>query len=322
MNTGCRAEPECCQAAGYNAGTDPDVDEMVFAVIGDYGNRSSDTGGVVGKEAVADLVKSWDPEYICTNGDNWYGSSSTQSDWEARAASIYRNYIYPYIGAESSSASHSNFYPGTGNHDRDPVGHKQSFSWFNYPQVYRNGSWQASTGYYSVRRGIVEHFFYDSGYDSSQVNQQADGNDLLSAQAIWLQTSLAASNARWKIVHCHHPGYTSFESAASQPTLVGNGYLAYTAIRNLTNVLRGWGADVLFHGHIHNYERLNVGGLPVLVNGAGGREIEDFGTPIDESIYRFEGFGAHKGTATCERLTLEFFDADGVLKDTLILTKS
>lgn len=44
-----------------------------FAVIGDYGNAGPD------ELAVADLVKSWDPDFIITLGDNNYdvGSQAT-----------------------------------------------------------------------------------------------------------------------------------------------------------------------------------------------------------------------------------------------------
>src|SRR5574341_300066 len=43
---------------------------VVFAVIGDYGTGDQVEG------AVADLVKSWQPEFIITTGDNNYPSGS------------------------------------------------------------------------------------------------------------------------------------------------------------------------------------------------------------------------------------------------------
>jgi hypothetical protein len=41
---------------------DLDADSIVFAVIGDYGLAGD------GERAVADMVKSWDPEFIVTSG--------------------------------------------------------------------------------------------------------------------------------------------------------------------------------------------------------------------------------------------------------------
>lgn len=322
MNSACRAENCCDTPLAYEADTPAEAeDTILFANIGDYGTD----GSTVGTNAVAAMVKSWGPEYITTNGDNWYGNISTQANWETLSGQMYRDYIFPYASVLGlvSTATFNNFYPTTGNHDRDPVGHLASLGYFNYPQVFRNGAWGASTGYYKVRRGFVEHFFYDSGFDNSQVNRQADGVDLASAQATWLQTSLAASDARWKIVHSHHPGYTSTRTGGVQPTLTGDGYLSYTAIRNLTQQLKAWGADVLLHGHCHNYERLSYDGFPVIINGTAGRVLEGFTGPIHPlSLFRHQAFGAIKGTATCRRLSLEWFDTNEVLQDSLILTKS
>lgn len=320
MIASCRAETCCGRAPAFDSGGGETVDTVLFANIGDYGSDNN----VVGTNAVAALVKSWGPEYITSNGDNWYGTLTTQAAWEAFGAQMYRDYIFPYssVLGLTSTATFNNFYVATGNHDRDPVGHKQSFAWFNYPQVFRNGSWQASTGYYHVRRGFVHHFFFDSGFDNSQVNQQADGLDLTSPQGVWLRLALAASDAAWKIVHIHHPGYTSTRTGGLQPTLTGDGYLSYTAIRTLTNVLASWGASVVIHGHCHNYERLEKDGFPIIINGAGGREMEPFVGPIRaESIYRNVNFGAIRGAATCSRLSLDWYTTDGIQRDSLVLTR-
>lgn len=231
---------------------------------------------------------------------------------EPRQWARYRNNALPV----------TNFYPATGNHDRDPAGHKAAFGYFNYPLVFREDLWLPSNGYYEVRRGFIHHFFFDSGYDSSQVNQQADGLGLTSKQGLWLRSQLAVSNARWKVVHIHHPGYTSTPTVSTAATLVGNGYLAYSAMRDLINVLRSWGADVVFHGHARNYERLNVGGLPVIVNGAGGNTLDAFDTAISESVLHVSEFGAGRGTATCRTFTWEWYNVDGVRRDVMVLTKS
>lgn len=319
------AEACCEQRIPTKAERDDDADTLetdtVFAIMGDYGEDDADSA------SVATLIKSWDPLYVVSNGDNWYGSSTSLANWELLSAKNYRDYIFPYRSYQDpklvSAATKNNFYVTIGNHDRDPVGHLAiELALFNVPSVFRDGAEQPSNGYYQVVRGHMEHFFYDSGYDNSHVNQQADGNDLNSKQAVWLQTALARSTARWKWVHIHHPGYTSTLDASPQPTLVGDGYKNFIAIRNIVNKLKEWGADGVSHGHSHNYERMNVNGLPVVLNGVGGQNIVAFGTPRTWSIYRYNAkFGAQKCTVNCDTLKMEFYDVDGVLHDTLLLTK-
>lgn len=313
---------------GYDAECNPEAEvagqTIRFANIGDYGDGEADA------EEVAEFVNEQEPDYVTTNGDNWYGTSQAPSDFEEKAAQMYRNFIFPYHSFQDpklvTTALQNRFWALIGNHDRDPDGRLATeMALFNFPKVFRGGQLQASNGYYNVRplNGFVEHFMYDSGYDNSQINQQADGVDLNTAQAVWLQTALAQSTARWKIVHMHHPGYTSFQTGSTAAALVGDGTLSYAAMRRIINKLKLWGADLVFCGHIHNYERLNVMGLPVINNGAGGRPIEPADTPIPFSVFQDgENHGACFGTATCTTMTVDFYSKGGILIDTLELTKA
>src|SRR5688500_4354858 len=62
-----------------------------FAVIGDYGSDDSH------ELAVANLVKSWNPEFIITLGDNNYPDGEAATI-DANIGKYYREYIYPYRG--------------------------------------------------------------------------------------------------------------------------------------------------------------------------------------------------------------------------------
>jgi hypothetical protein len=58
-----------------------------------------------------------------------------------------------------------------------------------------------------------------------------------------------------------------------------------------------WGADVVFSGHNHQYERLLVddgaGEIPYVVVGLGGQGTYPFGEPAPGSVVRYnDGFGA------------------------------
>jgi hypothetical protein len=52
---------------------------------------------------------------------------------------------------------------------------------------------------------------------------------------------------------------------------------------------KDWGASAVISGHDHDYERLNVGGLPYFVDGTGGAPIQPFATPVSGSQVRYSG---------------------------------
>ena len=70
-------------------GTGINYTPNVFAVIGDFGLAGNN------ELEVANLVKSWNPDFIITTGDNNYelGESSTI---DANIGQYYHDYIYPY----------------------------------------------------------------------------------------------------------------------------------------------------------------------------------------------------------------------------------
>ena len=59
-----------------------------------------------------------------------------------------------------------------------------------------------------------------------------------------------------------------------------------------------WGADVVFAGHDHVYERSKVGGIRHITVGLSGNEIYPFGAPIPESEVRFS---TRRGRAAGDR---------------------
>lgn len=298
-----------------------------FAIIGDYGDAG------VGALAVANLVASWKPDYAISNGDNWYGSLVTNSECELLATAPYKFLIYPYHTYQSppivGTALRNNLYVVIGNHDDDPVG-RQAIELvnFNVPPVFKSGVW-LNRPYYNVLRGLAEHFFYHAGYNNTQYLIEPDGNDVGSDQWNWLISAATKSTARWKTLHIHHPGHTStltsVEGAGPAGTLVGDGYLNYTAIRNvvekLANDYRGL-FDLVTFGHCHNYERLIFNGLPLIINGAGGHGTIGFGAPRSWSLVRFSSaFGAQKMSISYRTLRSQFIDVTGVIRDDFSLSK-
>jgi hypothetical protein len=77
-----------------------------------------------------------------------------------------------------------------------------------------------------------------------------------------------------------------------------------------------WGADAVIGGHDHTYERLQVGGIPYFVNGAGGQSLYPFGTPLPESIVRYnKDFGAMLVEADATSIRFRFMNTRGEVID-------
>ena len=113
--------------------------------------------------------------------------------------------------------------------------------------------------------------------DSSHAH--AKPGSLLQQQA-WLSSTLCGSNANWKFVYMHHAPFSS-----------GGHYRA--KLRQLR--YQQWGADAVFAGHNHLYERvIRTDGInkcmPYFVSGFSGKSKYGFGPPIDGSMCRYNGF--------------------------------
>lgn len=310
--------PTSAEVADDAQPTDPIP--LVIGAVGDYAAAAGDevnTGddevapedGIEIRDEVAALVDSWNPVKFIGLGDLWYGNLLTLADLLSRTPEEYQQFV-----------TDGKYLPVLGNHDRDPVGRLSVItSYFTFPKIKTASGDIPSPGYYSVPiDSRIEVFVIDTGYDNSQVNQQADGVTETSKQAAWLRVALARSTAKFKIVCGHHTPYTSLHTVATGPTLSSDGFLAYPEIRW---PLAEWGAHAYLCGHIHAYERLEVNGFPYLIVGSGGREAKTFSEPYSSfSKYRYGGFGALKITVACDSLLLEFYNRTGEKLDSLEIT--
>src|SRR6185436_13942093 len=297
------------EAVGEEAGPE------IFAVIGEYGADNE------AEQDVADLIKGCDPSYIVTNGDNWYDGTAAE-DLDAAVGKYFSDFLFPYTGDFGAGAATQRGVPALGANDFDPSGKLALVLAY----------FALSANYYTFTQGAVQFFVLNSGFDLSQVNQEADGNTLDSTQGNWLQAQLALSVAPFKIVIVHQPPFTSAATSLSTDPLAGDGTLSYP---DLQWPFKDWGADVVISGRAHVYERLTgngtIGedGMIYIVNGLGGQPAdapEEPGTfaeePLAISEKRYaDDFGALRGTIDCQTLTLEFFNRDGTLIDSVSITK-
>ncbi len=270
---------------GSSAPTDAGT-ALRFGVIGDFGSGDSH------ESDVARLVKGWTPDFIVTTGDNNYpnGSAATIDD---HIGKDYSDYIGDYRGKYGKGSATRRFWPVPGNHDWRT---DQLRPYLDYFQLPGNGR------YYETDLGLVHLFMLD--FD----REEPDGNTADSKQARWLKERLAASKSCFNVVVGHQAPYSSGARHGSDPKLQWP--------------FREWGADVVFSGHEHLYERLDVGGLPFIVDGIGGAERYEFVKPLPESKVRYrDDWGAVRVSATGAGITYEFFTVKGERIDQLAVAK-
>ena len=244
-----------CFGAGYSQPTR-------FAIIGDYGYSGQP------ELDVANLVKSWNPEFVITLGDNNYdlGSAATI---DQNIGQYYHQFISPYTGGYGSGDTSNRFFPSLGNHDWISAGAAPYLTYFTLPGNER---------YYDFTRGTVQFFVVDS--DTSEPDG-ASGN---SVQAQWLHNRLDSSTAQWKLVYFHHPPYSSGTRHGSTARMQWP--------------FQSWGATAVLSGHEHNYERIIQNNFPYFVNGLGGKSLyTTFGTPVSGSQIRY---GSDYGAMLCD----------------------
>ena len=270
--------------------------QTVFAVVGDFG-----TGDSI-ESTVADLVKSWDPQFIITTGDNRYYATNYD-------LTIGRDYCEFIEGAASGKYCDGNgssinaFFPSTGNHDYTNAGGINEYlSYFDLPGAgIQTSGTSGSERYYDFNMGPV-HFFVIDSYDAIE-------NGTMTAQQTWLQDQMASSTARWKIVYFHHSPYSSGAHHGST--------------FEMRWPFAQWGADAVLSGHEHTYERLDYDSIPYFVNGLGGAGIYSFSSLLPGSVVHYNAeHGAQKVVVDDTTMTFSFIDINGITTDEYELYKA
>ncbi len=257
-------------------------EKIVFAIVSDY--------GVAGQPAadVAALVKSWNPDFIVTSGDN--NQIGGKPEMDTNIGQYYHEYLYNYAGDYGAGSPTRRFFPVLGNHDWSGEGVDAYLQYFRLRDFQR---------YYEFTQGPVHFFMLDSD------RNEPDGVTSNSQQAMWLKKMLAASTSPFNVVIFHHPPYTSGWHKPSD-------YMRWP--------FKEWGADVVLSGHNHLYERLMVDGLPYFVNGLGGAKIYRFETVVPESQVRFNSdHGAMRVEASATTIKFQMFTRAGILVDEYVI---
>lgn len=256
-----------------------------FAVIGDFGQSGQY------EEGVADLVKSWQPDFIITTGDNNYPDGSEQTIDE-NIGQYFHDYIGSYQGTYGNGADQNRFFPSLGNHDWRSM----NCLWGTCKGAFLDYfSMPGNERYYDFVWGPIHFFVLDSN------TEEPAGTSRGSEQGVYLKNSLANSTSSWNVVVIHHPPYSSGRHGSTR-------YMRWP--------FQEWGADVVLTGHEHSYERIEINGFPYIVNGIGGRSIYQFGKPIAGSQVRFnQDYGALLVETSPQEMTFKFITRTGELVD-------
>jgi calcineurin-like phosphoesterase family protein len=207
----------------------PVNDKIRFAVIGDWGTGDRDGVGTARQLISAHQRTPYD--FVLAVGDNIYPNGSGRY--------FAKNFEQPFADLLKDKIK---FYAVLGNHDVDAGRQDQR----DYP-LFNMGGQQ----YYKIARGngLAEFFMLDS-------------TDFDSTQTTWLENSLRASRAKWKIAVFHHPIYSSGKKHGS----------AVGLRKQLEPIFTHYGVNVGFSGHDHIYERTTPQqGIQYFVSGAGGK---------------------------------------------------
>lgn len=254
-----------------------------FGVIGDYGKAGQ------AEHDVSELVKSWQPDFIVTLGDNNYTEGSAETIDE-NVGQYYHEFIGNYEGTYRPGATENRFWPVLGNHDWRTEQGQPYLDYFTLPGNER---------YYTFTRGPVQFFMLNSMPD------EPDGVRQDSKQAAWLRNQLVASGTFWRVVVFHHAPYTSGANGSST-------WMRWP--------FREWGASVVMSGHDHTYERLEVDGLTYIVNGLGGAGRYEEKARLDQSkVFFNKEHGALRVDANPEQMQFQFITSRGEVIDSFEL---
>lgn len=210
--------------------------------------------------ATANVIRSLDPSWIFTTGDNAYPDGSP-SDFTTK--------YHPTWGSFRTWT-----YPVPGNHDYHTAGAAGYVGYFGAGKVTN-----------SADGGLYYAWDIGNGWRAYAVNTEISTSG---AQLAWIQADVAAHPGMRYILYAHRPRYTS--SAAHGPSDV---------ICPLWDALAdAGGLEIVLGGHNHSYERFapmncagqaSGDGARSFVIGSGGKELYEFGPATAGSEFRDSG---------------------------------
>jgi predicted phosphodiesterase len=230
-----------------------------FAVTGDTGANTAQEKRIVYQMARAE------PDFVAIAGDIVYSSGRMRE---------YREKFFPFYNADSAGpetgaplirsrvlfGAMGNHDAGSGDLDRDPDGQAYFLTWafpMNGPytqagapntQMIKGPADRVKTHLAALRAPFPRMAMYSFDYGNSHwtfldSNVYVDWTNAYLRN--WLARDLAAArDATWKVVVFHHPPFNSSRAHFSEQQM-----------RLISEILEHRGVDIVFSGHVHNYQR-------------------------------------------------------------------
>ncbi len=254
-----------------------------FLVFGDWGRNGFFNQRDVARQ-MGITAQEIDSEFVISTGDNFYPSGVRDIDdsrWQTSFELIYT--------AESLQKP---WYVVLGNHDWEGNIDAE----IEYTE--RSDRWEMPDRYFTEELNVNDStkalfVFIDTTpiVDAARTRHYPQSNRWSqSRQLAWIDSTLASSNAAWKIVVGHHPVYVASSKYEDDPNL----------IRDLAPILNRYHVQAYFSGHDHNLQHLRVAESDVnyFVSGAGSlTRAVDPGDPHSLFALRIPGFMAVSLTA-------------------------
>lgn len=255
------------------------------AVVVAAGDIACDTAAIepeaCHQAATADRVAAIDPDAVLVLGDAQYEHGKTED---------FERYYAPTWGRFREIT-----FPSPGNHEYEASGAQGYFDYFGP---------RAPGPFYSFDLGSWHLISLNSEIGLEE------GSD----QERWLREDLARSGAACTLAFWHRPRFSS-----------GTRHGDYPPVHPLWRALVDDGADLVLTGHEHLYERLaplgadgtpDESGVRQFTAGTGGKDLYEFGSPIDGSEARDNHhFGVLRLTLDDHGYDWSFVAEDGAVID-------
>lgn len=244
---------------------------FTFLIASDLGRN-----GYYDQKPVAEMmgavVSIVDAEFVAAVGDihHFLGVQSVQDPlWQTNYEWIYK---HPELMMH--------WYPVLGNHEYE--GNTQAV--LDYTAISRR--WEMTARYYDMKWQISDNvevllLFIDTvplidKYRNKPEEYPDAGKQSMERQLVWIDSTLSASGAKWKIVLGHHPIYAGTYKADIERTDLQ---------KRLQPLLDKHHVDFVVSGHIHNFQHIRVtgSGIDYLINTSASQARE-----VDER-HRMEG---------------------------------
>lgn len=190
----------------------------------------------------------------------------------------------------------------------------------NDPNYYKYVANPSPEFYYTFNYGNAQFFLLDSARDLNP------GGEIYT----WLESALSVSASQWKFVIQHHPPYTSDENDYGD-TYKEKSLLADPDVQPLIPLYEKYNVDIVFYGHIHDYERTwplrqnqisHENGVVYIQTGGGGGGLENYAPTrswFTQKVHRDHNFCLVNVHAN--RLEFQAIDQNGNLFDTFLRVK-